>query len=201
MNESQMLRVDEDLQRATISVLRERGFAGVTLERVAEVAGRARSTLWRQGLTREGLMQALVGELAADFRATMYPILTSSGTGRDRLERGLAALCELLDRHLPLMLATDEAFHQPTAPDEPPDYLHPFIAFLRDAAADGSLDPGDDLVEAADLAFNGVAWPYVHLRGRHGWDAERARTLVVAVVLDGLGGVPRAASQRRKEHP
>jgi AcrR family transcriptional regulator len=197
-----MLRVDEDLQRATITVLHERGFSGLTLERVAEVAGRARSTLWRQGLTREALVQALVGELAADFRASMYPILTSSGTGRERLERGLIALCDVLDRHLPLMLATDEAFHQHTAPDEPPDYLHPFITFLRESAADGSLDAGDDAVLAADLAFNAVAWPYVHLRGRHGWDADRARTLVVALVLDGLGGLRRGSPENdRKERP
>src|SRR6188508_1213553 len=128
--------VDPELHRATISVLRERGWDGLTLERVAQAAGRARSTLWRQGLTLEVLVSALIGELAADFRETMYPILTGQGTGRDRLERGLAALCDLLDRHLPLMLATDEAFHQDPAPGQHPDYLHPFIQFLREGAAD-----------------------------------------------------------------
>jgi AcrR family transcriptional regulator len=179
-------RVSEELHRATIAVLRERGWDGLTLERVAEEAGRARSTLWRQGLTREVLVTALAGELAADFRETMFPILTTGGTGRDRLERGLVALCELLDRHLPLMLATDEAFHQDTAPGQPPDYLHPFIQFLREGAADGSLDPGDDLIETANVAFNAVAWTYVHLRGRHGWPAERTTSCVVDVVLNGL---------------
>ena len=194
--------VDEELRRATITVLRERGFPGLTLERVAEVAGRARSTLWRQGLTREALVGALVGDLAADFRHSMYPLLTTAGTGRERMQRGLEALCDLLDRHLPLMLATDEAFHQPTAPGTPPDYLHPFITFLREGAADGTLDTGADLVLAADLAFNGVAWPYVHLRGRHEWPAERARTLVVGVVLDGLGGLratPPAKKRKERE--
>jgi AcrR family transcriptional regulator len=185
--------VSRGLHEATIGVLRERGWDGLTLERVAEAAGRARSTLWRQGLTREVLVGALVGELAADFRETMFPILTTGGNGRDRLERGLVALCELLDRHLPLMLATDEAFHQDTAPGQPPDYLHPFIQFLREGAADGSLDPGDDLVEAANVAFNAVAWTYVHLRGRHDWPAERTTASVVDVVLNGL------ANDRRKE--
>ena len=185
--------VDAQLHRATIAVLRERGWNGLTLERVAEAAGRARSTLWRQGLTRDVLVTSLVGELAADFRETMFPILTTGGTGRDRLERGLAALCELLDRHLPLMLATDEAFHQETAPGQPPDYLHPFIQFLREGAADGSLEPGYDLVEAANVAFNAVAWSYVHLRGRHGWPAERTTSCVVDVVLNGL------ATDGRKE--
>jgi AcrR family transcriptional regulator len=178
--------VDDALRRATIAVLGERGFSGLTLERVAEVAGRARSTLWRQGLSRDALIEALVGELAEDFRETMYPVLTSAGTGLERLTRGLEALCELLDRHLPLLLATDEAFHQDTAPGVPADYLHPFIQFLREGAQDGSLARADDVVRAADLAFNTVAWPYVHLRGRHDWPAEEARTSVVGVVLRGV---------------
>ncbi len=190
--------VDEELRRATIAVLREHGWDGLTLEQVAQAAGRARSTLWRQGLTLEVLVSALVGELAADFRDTMYPILTSDGSGRDRLERGLSALCDLLDRHLPLMLATDEAFHQDTAPGQPPDYLHPFIQFLREGAADGSLSPCEDVVEAADVAFNAVAWPYVHLRGRHGWPAERAAGRVVGVVLNGLAGAAGEITDRKE---
>jgi AcrR family transcriptional regulator len=191
MNESLKVQnrgavVEQELRQATIAVLREQGWDGLTLERVAQSAGRARSTLWRQGLTLEALVGSLVGELAADFRSSMFPILTTHGSGRDRLERGLVALCELLDRHLPLMLATDEAFHQETAPGQPPDYLHPFIQFLREGEADGSLVPGGDVVEAADVAFNAVAWTYVHLRGRHDWPAKQATARVVGVVLDGL---------------
>src|SRR5213080_4006577 len=184
MSASETLRpaIDDDLRRATIEVLSERGWDGLTLERVAEVAGRARSTLWRQGLSRDSLIAALVGELAEDFRSTMYPILMSGGTGRERLTRGLEALCELLDRHLPLMLATDEAFHQSEAPDQPPDYLHPFIQFLREGAADGSLAVGENFVRMADMVFNAVAWPYVHLRGRHGWEADEARERLVGLV-------------------
>jgi AcrR family transcriptional regulator len=184
--------VDEELRRATIDVLRERSFSGLTLERVAEVAGRARSTLWRQGHSRETLVVALVGELAEDFRQTMYPLLTAEGTGLERLTRGLEALCDLLDRHLPLLLATDEAFHQETAPGVPPDYLHPFIQFLREGARDGSLPEVDDVLRTADLAFNTTAWPYVHLRGRHEWPAEEARTCIVDVVLRGI------ANQRKE---
>ena len=83
--------VDDGLRLATIAVLREHGWDGLTLEQVAQAAGRARSTLWRQGLTRDALIAALVGELAADFRDTMYPILTSDGSGRDRLERSASS--------------------------------------------------------------------------------------------------------------
>jgi AcrR family transcriptional regulator len=193
--------VDDEIRRATITVLGERGFSGLTLERVAEVAGRARTTLWRQGLTREELIGALVRELADDFRSTMFAVLTSVGSGRERLQHGLAALCELLDRHLPLMLATDEAFHQDTGPGEPPDYLHPFIRFIREGTEDGSLPAGEDPVATADIAFNAVAWPYVHLRGRHDWPADRARTRVVDVVMNGLAGgaAPGRSSRARRE--
>jgi AcrR family transcriptional regulator len=183
---SMVQSVDEELRQATIAVLRERGWNGLTLERVAEVAGRARSTLWRQGLTREALIDALTGELEADFQAAMLPVLTSGGTGRDRLQRGLEALCDLVDRHLHLMLANDEAFHQQPRAGQRPDYLSPFITFLRDGAADGTLAPGEDVVEAADAVFNGAAWPYVHFRGRHDWPAERARRVVVGLVLHGV---------------
>ena len=194
-------QVDEELRRATIAVLRERGWDGLTLGRVAEIACRARSTLWRQGLSRELLIRSLVGELADDFRASMYPVLTAGGTGRERVVLCLEALCELLDRHLPLLLATDEAFHQDTAPGQPPDYLHPLIRFLREGAADGSLPPHEDAVETADVAFNAVAWTYVHLRGRHEWPPELARSRVLALVLDGIGGSPPPPDKpkRRKE--
>lgn len=187
-----MQTVDDELRRATIAVLRERGWDGLTLERVAEAAGRARSTLWRQGLSRDALISALTGEIAEDFRASMYPVLTAGGTGRERLLQGLEALCDLLDRHLPLMLATDEAFHQDTARGQPPDYLHPFIVFLRDGVADGSLTLDRDEVTTADIAFNTVAWPYVHLRGRHGWPVEKAKEAVVGVVLNGIAGKEQA---------
>jgi AcrR family transcriptional regulator len=181
-----MVQVDEGLRDATIAVLREQGWSGLTLERVAEAAGRARSTLWRQGLTVDLLLEALVGKLADDFQSSMYPLLTSPGTGRERLERGLVALCELVDRHLPLLLATDEAFHQPPHPGQPPDYLRPFMAFLREGAADGTLAPGENVVEAADAVFNATVWPYVHFRGRHMWQAARARRVVVGLVLNGV---------------
>jgi AcrR family transcriptional regulator len=186
MTEAVAFQMDARVHAAAIEVLHEHGWDGLTLERVAEASGRARSTLWRQGLSREALVEALLGALADDFRSTMYPVLTVPGSGRDRLARGLEALCDVIERHLPLLLATDEAFHQ-AAPGGPASYLDPFVHFLREGAQDGSLPLGDeDPREAADLAFNAVAWTYAHLRGRHGWSAEKARARVVGLVLDGI---------------
>ncbi|HEY7283511.1 MAG TPA: hypothetical protein VID47_18185 [Actinomycetota bacterium] len=190
MNESSTTHTrtieDADLRSATIQVLGQRGWDGLTLERVAEVAGRARSTLWRQGWTRETLVHALTGELAADYREAMYPVLTSGGTGRERLLSALEVLCGVLDRHLPLMLATDEAFHRDGEADQPPEYLQPIVQFVREGVADGSLGPTHDVVEVADLAFNTLVWPYVHLRGRHGWESARARSGLIELVMYGI---------------
>jgi AcrR family transcriptional regulator len=192
MIEAASIRLDERVRGAAFKVLREHGWDGLTLERVADASGRARSTLWRQGLSREALVDALLGELADDFRSTMYPVLTVPGSGRDRLARGLEALVEVVERHLPLLLATDEAFHQ-AAPGGPDSYLDPFVHFLREGAEDGSIPLDGDHTDAADLAFNAVAWTYTHLRGRHGWPAEKARAQVVSLVLDGI------ADSRAKE--
>src|SRR4029450_7100515 len=88
------VRVDEGMREATIAVLRERGWDGLTLERVAEVAGRARSTLWRQQITRESLIVGLLSDLAEEYRKAMYPVLTAPGSGRDRLGLAMEALCD-----------------------------------------------------------------------------------------------------------
>ena len=81
--------VDETLRTATIAVLAEHGWSGVTLERVAEKVGRSRVTLWRQGLTVETLLDSLLDALADDYRDTMWPVLAGSGTGREGLVRTL----------------------------------------------------------------------------------------------------------------
>ena len=56
MTEALAIQLDERVREAAIQVLREHGWDGLTLERVAEASGRARSTLWRQGLGREALV-------------------------------------------------------------------------------------------------------------------------------------------------
>lgn len=188
-----------DVRDAALEVLRERGWDGLTLERVAEVAGCARSTLWRQGVSRESILAGLTSALAADYRDAMYPVLTSTGSGRDRLELAMAALCDVIDKQLPLLLASDEAFHQDPTPGVSPSYLAPFVQFLREGVADGSLVPGTDIVDAADVLMNSVLWTYTHLRGRHGWAAERARAGLFDLLLRGVAAFPAAAASALPE--
>ncbi|WP_203783906.1 TetR/AcrR family transcriptional regulator [Asanoa ferruginea] len=178
--------LDPRLLDAAIAVLAETGWEGVTLEKVAERAGQSRSTVWRKGVTRDGLLAALLDALADDFRLSMWPLLTSDEPGRVRLEQGLAVLCQVIERHLPLVLASDEVFHQGDPGRRQLNYLDPYRRFVRDGQADGTLAGGDSADEVAEVAFNCVAWTYSHLRGRHQWSAERAEQKVIRLVMHGL---------------
>lgn len=178
--------VGEDLRRATIAVLAEAGWTGVTMERVAERAGQSRVTLWRQGLNRDALLDALVSGLAADYRERMWPALVASGSGRDRLGKAIEALCEVIDDHLPLVVASDTVFHH--QPESGPGviYLDPFDRILRDGVADGTLRVPGRVDDMADTVMNAITWTYAHLRGRHHWSRKRARDQVQALVLRGV---------------
>jgi AcrR family transcriptional regulator len=178
--------IDDRLADAAVAVLGDVGWDGLSLERVAARAGLSRVTLWRQGVTRETLVAALLRRLANDFRDAMWPVLAAELSGRERLERALVALFDVVDGHLPLLLVSDEVFHWAAEHASPPGlFLDPFARAVADGKADGSLRSFGRPDDAADALFNTACWPYVHLRGRHRWSVARTRELVLALVLEG----------------
>ncbi len=179
-------RADNGLYDATVAVLADGGWSAVTLERVAQHAGRSRVTLWRQGVTRESLLDALFARLAADYREAMWPVLTAGGRAVERLDLAVTALCDVIDAHLPLVLASDTVFHH--QPEQSPGtiYLDPFDRVLRDGLKDGSLVVHGRVDDAAYTLMNAVTWTYTHLRGRHHWARRRARRQVTDLVMKGV---------------
>jgi AcrR family transcriptional regulator len=177
---------------AALGVMPEHGWDGLNLERVAAQAGLSRVTLWRQGVTKERLVDGLLARLTDDYRATLWPIMTASGPGAERLRAALEGLCAVADRHLELLLASDVAFHEAQRRADPrPSFVEPLVRLLHDGVADGTLQspetsPGD----AANVLFNTVCWSYVHLRGRHGWPVDKTRALVLGLVFDGVASRP-----------
>ncbi len=171
--------MDDRLLDAVVVILAEHGVGGLTLERVAERAGRSRVTLWRQGVTQDSLIDGLLSRLTRDYRDAMWSVLADSGTGADR--------------HLHLLTVNDAVFHQ--AADRVRDitgqafsFLDPFTAALRAGAADKTLQlPDTPAPDLADAVFNTVCWGYVHLRNRHGWPDDRARGPVLGITLAGFG--------------
>jgi AcrR family transcriptional regulator len=188
--------VDDRLLDAAVAVLAEHGHAGLTLERVAERAGRSRVTLWRQQVTQEALVDGLLARLTRDFRDAMWPALAEGGTGADRLVTALTALCDVADAHLPLLAVADDVFDR--AADRMRDitgqnfsFLDPFTASLRAGLADGTVTThGTPIEDAAATVFASTCWGYVHLRRRRGWPADRARASLLMQVAAGLSPPP-----------
>ena len=165
---------DERLLAAAARVLQDAGWQGLTIEAVAEAAGLSRVTAWRLGASRETLVASLLSQLGQDYRQAMWPAIVGTGTARERLNRAIDALFDVIDAHLPLLLASDTVFHRATATRI--NFNEPFIRLFEDGAIDHSVAAiADDPAESSDLLFNTVCWPYVHLRGRHGWAPDRAR--------------------------
>jgi AcrR family transcriptional regulator len=180
-------RVSDRLLDAAMAVLADAGWDGLSLQSAAERAGLSRVTAWRQAASKDHLVDALLARLAADYRDTLWPVLTAEGSGAERLDRALNALCDVADRHLPLLLASDTAFHRAAVTLSPPfSFIDPLARLISDGAADRSLAPAQDAHAVGDVVFNAVCWPYVHLRGRHGWTPAQARGLLIHLVMTGL---------------
>jgi AcrR family transcriptional regulator len=180
-------QVSGRLLEAAMAVLADEGWDGLTLQSAAERAGLSRVTAWRQAASKDHLVAALFARLATDYRDTLWPIMTAQGTGADRLESALCALCDVADRHLPLLLASDTAFHRATSHISPPiSFLDPLTRLIRDGVTDGSLAPSEDCKTTGNVVFNTICWPYVHLRGRHAWTPAKARGLLIQLIMTGL---------------
>lgn len=181
---------DTQLLEAGRRAVSQFGARGATLERIAEQAGVSRTTLHRRGVSRESILERLAEEATESYRRALWPALTASGSGRERLEAGLSALCAVAEENLELLVAlgeqTDAVFHEE---GEEQMTRSPFTAplerLLRDGAADGSLRTLEP-AEYATVLFNLVGWTYIHLRTRHGWPPARASTTTLDVAMHGL---------------
>jgi AcrR family transcriptional regulator len=182
--------MDEALLDATRDLLVEGGFEGISLERVAERADRSRVTLWRQGVTKDTLVTGLLQRMTDDFQRVFWPVLNTTGPGRERLAGCVEALFEVVDRHLDLLAVSDEIFHwaseRCTFPGGTHGFLGPFVGALELGERDKSLAFAGSAGDAADVVFNTACWGYVHLRARHRWSRKRARSQIHAVLLNGV---------------
>ena len=186
---------NEDVLRAAQRVFEQHGYAGATVDRIAAEAGLSRVTLHRRGLTKDLLLGELVVAATDDYRRAMWPALTAEGTGAERLEQALDALCTSAEKHMALLVAlraqADGVFHRDDADEALTRtiFTEPFEKLLREGISDGSVRAVDP-VETATVLFNLVGWTYIHLRTGHGWNPARARRAMLDPVLRGLLTAP-----------
>jgi AcrR family transcriptional regulator len=198
--------VDDALLAGAHRAIERYGWQQATLERIATEAGVSRMTLHRRGVTREGLLGALAERLEAAYRGGMWPALTASGSGRERLEQALAGYCEAVEANLEVLVALAEADHDAIFHEDGPRgltrpaFTEPIRRLLQDGVADGSL-VADDPDETATLLLNLVSWTYRHLRRGHGWTPQRARDGVLRIALDGVAARPPTALPQGAEPP
>jgi AcrR family transcriptional regulator len=183
---------DPKLIAAARKAVEAHGYAGLTVERIAAEADVSRVTIHRRGHSKDEIFNALVVQVREEHRDALWPALTASGDGADRLRMALAKICDLCERDLDVMLATraqlDAAAHGAVGPDPQTNWIvaEPLQVLARDGIADGSLREGDPEVLAA-LLVNWTGWTYVHLRTAFGWKQRRARGAVVDQVTAALG--------------
>jgi AcrR family transcriptional regulator len=189
--------VNEELLEVAIKLLHDDGWQALSLEAIAQRAGVSRATVWRHGLTRAAVEKVLRHRLAADYRELLSGPLTGAGTGQERLERALLALCVVAERNLPLLAHTETAFH-PTdlaAANVTLEFYDPWLRILDLAAADGSLPAPEEPRTWIGALTNMVLLTYVHLRAYHshnGWTGQHTASYVVDLVARGY--LPRAVA-------
>jgi AcrR family transcriptional regulator len=182
---------DPQVLRGARRAVERYGWQDVTLDRIAAEAGLSRMTLHRRGVSRAAVLDALAAQLEREYRDAMWPALAAPGSGRERLERALAAECEVAEANLRLLGALSEGpraaiFHDQDARGLTRGvFTAPLQRLLADGAADGSLRPVDG-AETATVLFSLVGFTYRHLRQGHGWAPARARRAVLSIALEGV---------------
>jgi AcrR family transcriptional regulator len=181
----------DSVLEASRRTLRRHGLQGLTVERIAQEAGISRVTLHRHGITKDVILDTLAERAIAGYRDALWPVMTSSGTGRERLELALQRLCEVAEDELELLVAlraqTDAIFHEDSEGETltRTEFTEPLERLLRDGAADGTLRE-TDYETLATVLFNLVGWTYLHMRTGHRWSPHHARGAILDLVMQGL---------------
>lgn len=194
MQERERPLLDDAVLTAAARVMAEHGWHEFTLERVADAAGMSRVTLYRRGVSKDLLVEALTVGAAQAWQAALWPALTGRGDAAERLRAALQACCDVVEEHLALLAglstAPDPLFHlddpAPGRHDTREVYVRPFERLLLDGAAEGSLAAQSDTSRTATLLFNVVPRTYLHLRVGHGWEPAETVSALNQLLLLGL---------------
>jgi len=176
--------VEEAILTATLEILDESGFEGLTVEKVAARAGAAKTAVYRRWpskipLVVEALTRAqpdLPVPDTGDLRTDMIRIWQSASSGGARyIERILPVVTAYLNSNDELMAQVRDRYFRPR--------LEAMQAVVARATARGEVAPGADPELAFDLLFGPLVYRFV--RGSPPDDETIGR--LVGLALHGLG--------------
>ena len=176
--------VEEAILTATLEILDESGFEGLTVEKVAARAGAAKTAVYRRWpskipLVVEALTRAqpdLPVPDTGDLRTDMIRIWQSASSGGARyIERILPVVTAYLNSNDELMAQVRDRYFRPR--------LEAMQAVVARATARGEVAPGTDPELAFDLLFGPLVYRFV--RGSPPDDETIGR--LVGLALQGLG--------------
>ncbi len=176
--------LDSAILTATIELLCKEGFAGTTVEAVAERAGVSKATIYRRWATREDLLIAAGGEMGP------CPPEPDSGRLQDDLLVLVGGLVSMVTESpvgdlLPAVI--DEAARNPELRVRLDAHIAsrraPLRAALARAEARGELRPGVDQELAADLLAGPI---FTRLLITGGSLTSPLAADIVDAVLDGI---------------
>ncbi|PVZ14363.1 TetR/AcrR family transcriptional regulator [Actinomycetospora cinnamomea] len=174
--------IEPPLLDAVSRILEREGLRGLNISAIAVEAGVSRVTLHRRGARLDDYLVAVLGRASDDLRGSLWPVLTGTGTARERLVAAMAVLCDVYERHAGIVRAMygEPARPLPAAPGGTTSrqFVEPFERLLADGLTDGSLTCSDPREDALLLA-NTVAWTFLHMRLAHRWPRDQAVARVV----------------------
>lgn len=186
------MRLGSDRLERIRDALGDRAWHELSLDDLARAAGLTRMTFHRRGISRDMVRDGLVELLVSEYEAAALPALSSSADAPERMRLALESVCRVEEHYLGLIQGLGDQiaaiYHDPG--DGAVLTRGPFVAAIRRILQDGererTLDPGEDLDESATLLFNATGWTYRHMRSGHHWPPEKARPMVVALLIDGI---------------
>jgi AcrR family transcriptional regulator len=185
-------------RRLLLAVARQRfaeqGVADTSMQEIARAAGVGQGTLYRHFAHKGELCLALAQDDIAEFQARLGTVIGDRGDGQTpltRLEVLISERVQLMERHLPLFAAMDEAGTNPRRGDR---FRGPFdtwvyeqvVALLTEAAVHKEVADLDVAVTADLILATMSAALYRYQRTTCGYGQDRIVAAIHRMCIDGL---------------
>ncbi len=150
------------LVAAALELFNRRGYAATTVREIVAAAGVTKPVLYYHFGSKEGIYNAILQRSLAEFTAALAALEAGEGTARQRIERLLGEVFDLLRQHEPVVRLVHAVFYGPAEGAPPFDFeaFHRvFSGAIRRLVAEGvahgefRAGPVDDMA----LVLQGVA--------------------------------------------